>query len=71
MTDHGNRRECFCRPASGRRLLQSDVGSVVVIKGQIVTPKPPQMLLIQGDRNQSCLVGAAPATPTRAKTKAY
>src|SRR5271167_505143 len=40
---------CFKGPSCRRRLLQSDVGAVFVIVGQILTPKPPEMLLVQGD----------------------
>ena len=37
-------RACFNRPSSRCRLLQSDVRAVFVIVGQIITPKPPEML---------------------------
>src|SRR5580693_2653249 len=42
-------RACFNRPSRGCRLLQSDVRAVFVIVGQIITPKPPEMLLVQWD----------------------
>src|SRR5580692_9988717 len=42
-------RACFNRPSRRCRLLQSDVRAVFVIVGQIITPKPPEMLLVQWD----------------------
>ena len=42
-------RECFNRPSCRCRLLQSDVRAVFVIIGQIIMPKPPEMLLVEGD----------------------
>lgn len=42
-------RACFNRPPCRCRLLHSDVRVVFVIVGQIVTPKPPEMLLVQRD----------------------
>ena len=42
-------RECFNRPSCRCRLLQSDVRAVFVIIGQIIMPKPPKMLLVEGD----------------------
>src|SRR6266481_8095219 len=42
-------RACLNRPSRRCRLLQSDVRAVFVIVGQIITPKPPEMLLVQWD----------------------
>lgn len=42
-------RACFNRPFCRCRLLQSDVRAVFVIVGQIITPKPPEMPLVQWD----------------------
>ena len=42
-------RAGFSGPSCRRRLFQSDVRAIFVIVGQIFTPKPPEMLLVQGD----------------------
>ena len=42
-------RACFNGPSCRRCLLQGDVRAVFVIVGQIFTPKPPEMLVVQWD----------------------
>jgi hypothetical protein len=53
-------RVCFNRPSRRCRLLQSDGRAVFVIVGQIITPKPPEMLLVQWDDGMEYFAARTP-----------
>lgn len=47
------------RSVCGRLLVQSDVGSVLMVVGHVLTANPPQMLLVQRDDGIQHLAAAA------------